>query len=301
MTVFRSSGLTGPVGAAFAAARAMGLPQPEMVSAASLAAQTSAGLNAWAYAGTDEHPFHIGFASRNGVVAATLAAHGVTAAPTALDGRGGLLSGYGAQEKCRLLTDELGARFDTLGVAHKPAPACYFAQSPAQLAARMARETIATADIHSVEIFVSDAAAQFPGCDNRGPMRSRQDAAMSIQFCVASVLLNGAIDERSWGEFNDATVNELAARSRLGVDAGLSRTSPHAQGARIVVKLSSGQTIESRQDDVRSMTHDEVVGRFFAAGDPFVGSARLSEFVGIVERLEKVASVRDAMRPLATA
>ena len=76
--------------------RPSGSTRGAIVVAGSLAAQTAIGFNEWARAGTGEHAFHAGFAARNAVTCAYLAAEGSQAAATALDGPSGLLAGYGS-------------------------------------------------------------------------------------------------------------------------------------------------------------------------------------------------------------
>ena len=93
---------------------------------------------------------------------------------------------------------------------------------------------------------------------------------MSIQFGIASVLTRGAIDERCWSEFANAAVNDLAQRITVIADPALSSASPAKQGARIAVKLRDGRLIERRQDDFRSMSHDDVVHRFMGAAEPTI-------------------------------
>ena len=290
--IFRSTGLVGPTGAAFGAARVLGLSPEAMANAASLATQTASGFNEWAGAGTDEHVFHAGFAARNGVTAALLAASGVTAATSVLDGKSGFLAAFATPERKMALTERLGESFEILRIVHKPAPACFFVQTPAQVAERIARSTgFDPSDIETVEIRTTRAAAEFPGCNNPGPMRTRQDASMSIQFGVAAVLLSRRIAHANWEKFTDPAANALAARSRIIVDESPGRDSDGEAGASVTVRHRSGHLIEDGERDFRSMTRAAVIERFLELSRPHIGEKRAADVVGVIDRLDTVASI----------
>jgi 2-methylcitrate dehydratase PrpD len=74
----------GIFGAAVAGAKALGLDRRGIAAAMGLAASCAAGLRE--NFGTMTKPLHVGFAARNGLECAHLAASGVTAAASALDG-----------------------------------------------------------------------------------------------------------------------------------------------------------------------------------------------------------------------
>jgi 2-methylcitrate dehydratase PrpD len=88
--IHRPTGITGPVAAAAAGARLLGLGIEEATSAVALGANLTLGFNQWAYTGGSEMFFHAGFAARNAVTAVRLAQSGAFASPSALDGDAGL-------------------------------------------------------------------------------------------------------------------------------------------------------------------------------------------------------------------
>src|SRR5690606_20354762 len=94
---FRPTGITGPIAAAAAAAKLLGLAAARTANAVGIAADTVAGYNEWAATGGSEMFFHMGFAARNALVAAELGARGAFVSPTALDGPAGLLAAFGKQ------------------------------------------------------------------------------------------------------------------------------------------------------------------------------------------------------------
>jgi 2-methylcitrate dehydratase PrpD len=292
VAVFRPTPLAGATAGAVAAARVLGLPASQIVAAAALNTHTAAGFNEWVHAGTGEHPFHSGFTGRNAVTSALLARAGATAAATVLDGPSGLLAGFGALARADGLTRDLGGDFEIRQVVHKPAPACFFVQAPCQVAERLVRDNgIRPQDIDRVEIRTTATAARYPGCDNAGPMVTQQDAIMSLQFSVASVLMHGRIAEDNWTDYADPSVAALAARSTVVEDALLTGAQP-AQGVAVTLTLRNGWVLEERQDDFRSMSPDEVDARFLLHAEPCLGHERATRALAVLRSIEDLPDVR---------
>src|SRR5690606_16581576 len=97
-TRFRPTGIAGPIGAAAAAAKLLGLDAAGIADAMAIAANAVAGYNEWAATGGSEMFFQVGFAARNGLASAELAAAGAHASPSALDGPAGLLAAFGKRD-----------------------------------------------------------------------------------------------------------------------------------------------------------------------------------------------------------
>jgi 2-methylcitrate dehydratase PrpD len=292
--IFRPTALAAPTGAAIAAARVYGLSREAMIAAASLATQTANGFNEWAHAGTSEHVYHAGFAARNAVTSVLLAAEGADAAPTLLEGPAGLLAGFGARQRAGLLTATLGREFELLRIVFKPAPACFFVQTPCQVAEALVRSgPLDPESIAAVEIGTTEAALRYPGCDNKGPIDAHQSAIMSLQFSVASVLVAGGILDANWRNFADPAINALAKRSVVIADPVLTAAYPAKQGARITVIGRDGRRLERTKEDFRSLSREEVVQRFLSHAEPWLGQARAREVVECVERLASLPDVRE--------
>jgi 2-methylcitrate dehydratase PrpD len=242
---FRPTGLVGAAGAAAAGARLLRLGEDAATSAIALAANTAGGFNEWAHAGGDEMFFHAGFAARNAVTSVLLARAGARASESALDGRAGLYAAFGRAPGATL---DLGGHWEILAVYHKPAPACNFAQTPAQAALGVRQANpIAPESIEAVVVRSFPEAIAYPGCDHAGPYRTPLQAKMSIQLAVAAALVHGRLDEafyRSCG--GDAAVANLARRVRLEHDAEFAAGFPQRQGAEVIVALKDGRTARHR-------------------------------------------------------
>jgi 2-methylcitrate dehydratase PrpD len=289
--IHRPTGVTGPVAAAAAGARLLGLDAEQATSAIALGANTTLGFNQWAHTGGSEMFFHAGFAARNAVTAARLAQAGAFGSPSALDGEAGLFASL-RKRSAASRVELFRAAPEILAVYHKPVPACNFAQTPCQAALRLAKDhRIDPAGIASIRIRVPRAGAMYPGCDYTGPFAHILQAKMSIQYNVAAALLLGAVSEKNFALLSDAKLHRLIGLMKLEVDDDMTRAYPGLQGGEVEVTDTSGGTQRIRLDNVVNATADDVRTRFRAATAEVLGAARAAEVEAFIDGLDRQADV----------
>lgn len=283
--VRRPTGITGPLAAAAAAARLLGLDAEQTAHALALAANTTGGLNQWGHTGGSEMYFHPGFAARSGLTAALLARAGAYASPTALDGEAGLFASLGRRDAAAALR-LFGGAPEILAVYHKPVPACNFAQTASQAALRLAASgEVAHEQIAAVAIDVPSAAARYPGCDAGGPFERELQAKMSIPFNVAAALVRGRIDEGSFVRLDDPRVQRLLALTTLRIDDTMSAAFPARQAAAVTVQLAGGAVHRRQLDDVVPASAEEVRQRCHAAAAQRLGPAAAARIADAIDAL----------------
>lgn len=295
--IHRPTGITGPVAAAMAGARLLGLDPDQAASALALAANAACGLNQWAHCGGTEMYFHAGSAARSALSAVLLARQGAFAAPDALDGAAGLLAALGRTAgPVRPFRD--GA--EILSVYHKPLPVCNFAQTATQAALQVARSAGFDAGaIEAVVVRVPVAAARYPGCDFRGPFAQPLQAKMSIQYCVAAALVHGAIAEAHFSVPAPDRVSALAARIGLEEDAVLSAAFPALQGAQVQVH-AGGQRFEARLEALVPASAAQVAARLHEAAALHLGTVRalaLDAWLGGLRTAPRAGDLAALLRP----
>jgi 2-methylcitrate dehydratase PrpD len=285
--IHRPTGITGPLAAAAAGSRLLGLNVEQATSAIALSANVTAGFNQWAHTGGSEMFFQAGFAARNAVAAVRLAESGAFASPSALDGEAGLFAALkkrSAASKVELFDREP----EILSVYHKPVPACNFAQTASQAALRLARDGAPAADrIASITVRVPRAGALYPGCDFTGPFAHILQAKMSIQYNVAAALIEGDVSEKNFKLLNDARLHKLIGLMTLEVDDAMTRAYPGKQGGEVEIREAGGATHKLRLDDVVNATAADVRKRFRQAVEAAVGKARAQEIEDCIEGLEQ--------------
>jgi 2-methylcitrate dehydratase PrpD len=294
--LFRPTGLVGPLGAALAGSRLIGLDEDGAVHALALAANTVGGLNQWPHTGASEMYFHPAFAARNAFAAIELAAQGATASEAILEGEAGLFAAFKRARPAAPIELFADGRAEILAVFNKPVPACNFAQTPCQAALRVAAPLrhdrgAGLRAVPSIAVRVPEASKRYPGCDFAGPFASPLQAKMSIQFNVAAALARNGITEDNYRWPDDPAIARLVAIMTLASDPALSAAFPGAQGAEVEVRLADGTRIVERLPDVVAASEPEVRARFRAAAGAVLGDARAAA----IERfIDDIAAERDA-------
>jgi 2-methylcitrate dehydratase PrpD len=302
--IFRPTGTVGPIAAAAACAKLLGLDADQTVTSLALGANAAAGYNEWAATGGSEMFFHTGFAARSGVAAAQLAAGGAYASRTAIDGEAGLLAAF-HRDLAPQIPELFADRAEILSVFFKPVPACNFAQSAAQAAVSIAqRKKLRANDIERVTVRVTRAAALYPGCDVSGPFEHVLQAKMSIHYNVAAALRHGDFDESNYVPQQNSDVLTIATKTRLEIDDELTKAFPAKQGAEVVVQTRAGDELRERVEDVVPTGEAGVRARFATAAAAVLGehqATRLAELVDGLESLADAAVLSRATRPTARA
>jgi 2-methylcitrate dehydratase PrpD len=245
-------------------------------------------LNEWPYCGGDEMFFHPGFAARNAVTAVELARLGAGASDSALDGRAGLFAGLNKSDCVARVAPFSGGPFEILSVYYKPAPACNYAQTACQAALALAtQDGFRSADIESIVVKASAAAAEYPGCDYAGPFERILQAKMSIQYCVAATLARGAIEESNYHLLDAPEIVRLAGITKIETDSAFTGAYPGAQGSEVIVNFG-GRVALTRMDDVIAATPEQIRARFrsactnWRAIEEMVEELEVQEDVGIL-------------------
>ncbi|MGE4241198.1 MmgE/PrpD family protein [Ramlibacter sp.] len=295
--VFRPTAWIGPFGAAMAASRLLRLDESQAIHAAAFACNQAAGLNQWAYAMSTEVFFHAGFAARGGITAALLASQGAVGAESTLEGPAGLVAALGGRERLPLFAQDAAAPLEIEHVYFKPAPVCHFAQTPCQVAARIAETApLSPEAVERVEVRVSAAAAGYPGCDNRSRIDALLAAKSSIQHGVALALLHGIPDEARVRDFADARVARLRQRIDVRVDDDLTRASPKAEGAAIAVHRRDGTQHFESADSIVPLDDAGVLTRFRDTATRHLGAEAAAAIEDLTADLRAVRSIRDLTR-----
>jgi 2-methylcitrate dehydratase PrpD len=287
--IHRPTGVTGPIAAAAACARLLGLDAPTTTSAIALGVNAVAGFNQWAHTGGSEMFFEAGAAARSAVTSARLAQSGAFGSPSALDGEAGLFAAMHRPVPERGITLFDGEP-EILSVYHKPVPACNFAQTACLAAARVAQQhRVKPEAIRSIDIHVPRAGKLYPGCDSVGPFDHVLQAKMSIQYNVAAALINGRVAEANFALLKDAGLHRLLDVTTLSVDHEMTSAFPGLQGGEVEVTTADGVVHRVRLDNVVNATPAEVRARFQEATAQVLGEARMREVEACVDALDDEA------------
>lgn len=215
---FHPTAIAGVFGAVAAGARLSGLDADRTNAAFGLAGSMAAGSMQYLENGGWNKRLHPGLAAQNALLAVDFARAGVKAADRALDGRGGVLTGYTATPDPAELAADLGTRWILADTGIKPYPACRLThgaidaaiQLHAQLDGKLAPDhTLALRISHEANAIVGG-----PDPRKRRPANS-VDAQFSVFFQTAVAFETGAVNWSSYDAVADPAIEALIDRIAL--------------------------------------------------------------------------------------
>lgn len=301
---FRADGhSTHSFGPTFGAAAAAGvlarLGYDQVRHLLSYAAQQASGISCWMR--DEEHiekAFDFGgMPARNGIVAATMVAHGFTAVEDVFAGERNFFVAYGRAPNPQELTRELGSTYEIMNTNIKR----WSVGSPIQASLDSLLDLIRThgikaADVERVVVRVSHQGG------NTVDNRAMPD--ICIQHMCSVMLLDGTVTFNSSHDvkrMRDRKVLALRARIELLGDDELERALPSRQ-AFVTIKLKDGREFQHHTTAVRGtsenpMTRAEVDAKSFELMAPVLSKRRARALCDAVWNIKKLKSARD-LRPL---
>ncbi len=201
----------GTLAASAAASALARLDAGRTACALGIAASMAAGLVA--NFGSMMKPFQVGRAAQNGVLAARLAAAGMSASPDALEHRIGFLNAVSPSGRVRVEGDiQAGREWHILrhGINIKRYPVCYAVHRAIDAVLGVAAQRpLAPGDIAEIEVTLGRVQS---GMLRQHAPRTALDAKFSAEFAVACAILAGRV---GMAELNDAFVADAAVQSLM--------------------------------------------------------------------------------------
>lgn len=301
---YHGTGNVGAFGAAAAGGKILGFSEDLMEQTIGGAAFNSSGLSE----APEEGRGHMkrtfaGMASSAGVRAALLAREGLTGPATALDGVRGFAKAFGGQEaNLETLTRDLGSTWEILDVHYKVYAQDGFIQPMTQaLAAIRASHPFEVADIEEVRLGTHRDARDF----TVGVIRKPHDitsAQFSAYFSAALFLVTGGAGFHEYTEENlhNPEILELSKRVHVEVDDEIqSEWEKHQpRGAKVTVKLRSGEEFQEHVPDLRLLTSVEVDDKVKGLASVALSEDRASHLVDVARNLEELRDVSALARLL---
>lgn len=299
----------GTFGAAAACAHLLDLPADRFAAALALAASMASGIKA--NFGTMAKPFHVGHAARNGLLAALMAARGMTANAAALEHPQGFLDVYngpGSYDADRLFAS-FAAPLDLVepGIAVKRHPCCASTHPAADAMLRLVAEHgLRPDDIAAVRSWTHPRRLRHT---NRPNPVTGLDAKFSVQYVLARAAVDGAIRIEHFRDdaVSDPAVRALMRRVEVAPHPDATMDTDEHFFADVAVTTTSGSLVRTYVDRPlgRDRAHPLPPGALLTKFRDCAGQALAPETVAALERallrLEDVASLRDLSALVAAA
>ncbi|MEW5421460.1 MmgE/PrpD family protein [Amorphus sp. 3PC139-8] len=297
----------GSLAAALTAGRIFGLDGERMAHALGLAFTQMSGTTQFIADGALAKRMGPGFAARNGVLAARLAATGVTGPVRFLEGKAGLFTLHERGEvKPEILRDGIGERWHLLDLSMKPYPCCRCVHSTIQLGLELYEEGIRPDDVVSGTIVLGEVNAGIVGApfvpDHANPVVHAQFNAC---YGLAAALTDGRVGLATYtADRVRAPESALATCFEVTVPGTIEATA--IAPAAIELVLKDGRTVAKRTETMKGspdqpMSEDEIFAKFadclaWGFGADRAASAKLAEAILALESASDVRDVVTAFR-----
>ena len=283
------TGTSGHVGAAAAAARTMGLDHEHVEHAIAAGATQAAGLRIMA--GSDLKSMHPGKAAMDGVLAATLVEHRLTASAKALEGDFGYLAVMSADPAPDRISAELGETWNLTSNGYKLYPSGSLTHPMVDgVIALVTGDDVAPGDVTVIDVRVSPPAARFT--DLPRPT-NRMQAKFSLRHCAAEAAVFRRIgtEELSDEILARPDVVELRDRVKVVADPALGK-----QDADVEITLASGRTLAvqvrgNRGTPSAPLDDDELGAKFRELVGPVLGSESAERLLATCWRVDELTDV----------
>jgi 2-methylcitrate dehydratase PrpD len=233
-----------------AAAKLLGLDAAGIGHALGIATSMGSGIIEANRGGGSVKRLHCGWAAHAGIVAAQCAKAGLTAPPSALEGRFGFYQAFcGGSCDEKELIDGLGERFCVPDIFYKPYPANHFTHAGIDAALRL-RGRVGPEEVEEIALGVATPTLRTIAEPREQKVRpqSGYHAQFSAPFTVAAALLGGGglgldLDDFSDAKARDPRYLELAAKVRPYAEPECDAIFPNQFPAVMKVRLKGGATL----------------------------------------------------------
>jgi len=260
----------GTLAASVAAGRLLKLDTQGLANAMGLAYHQTSGSAQSMRDGVLSKRLGAGFAARNAVTAAALAAEGLTGTRRTLEGNAGLFALYERGEvSSNVLTRELGVSWRVAEYSIKPYPCCRCNHTAIGLGIRLHGQGIRAEDIERMEIRMGEVNWLTVG----EPYDVSRDSVVHAQFnaaySFARALRHGRVDLATYTKPAIADPAIVALTRVIRVVADLSIDSTAIEPASVTLTLKSGRVLELSSDTIKGspqepMTPGELQAKFIA-------------------------------------
>ena len=239
---FHPTSAAGPLGAALAVGKALGLDRATLSDALGIAASSAGGLFAFLGGGGDVKRLHGGMAARNGLMAALFAREGIGAPAGIIETPSGFAQAFAGAAPGEGLALELppAAPFAILDCYFKPYACCRHLQPAMEALIRLREahgltaQTVAAIEVETYSIAAKHADTGW------GDMASAQ---LSFPYGLALALRFGRADLVHYGPETRAGewVREIADRITIRASDEMDALYPGQRPARVTVTTTAGE------------------------------------------------------------
>lgn len=297
---FQASAVLGAIAAAAVAGWLQGLSAGQLGHAMGIALSFAAGPLTYLEHGAESKKLHLGWAARSGLVAAQLAAGGITGPQDVVGSRLSVYELFGTASEPAgpsLLTD-LGKQWHLRSVSFKAWPCCHYLQGFIE-AIEALRTEAGTLPLIALHCHVPEQVVQILclPTDRRDKPQTDIDARFSLSFVVKALLLDGAIAAPTFEPEARSRINASEWPLRLTWEPWSASGFPLCYPARVDATAVDGTQMRHevralRGGPDRPFSQQELHARFMARTQPRLGHDGADAFWHTIVNLGTAAAVR---------
>jgi 2-methylcitrate dehydratase PrpD len=296
-------GTWGTLGAAVAAARLRGQSPEELLEAIRIASSLVLATSfQTAYEGALVRNAYAGVSNQNGLLAADLAACGLTGerdGPATVFG-----TVLGDSFRPHALVEELGTRFEITRGYFKIHSCCRYNHGALDALQSLQKQHGFTwPEVVRVHVDTYGLAARL----NDPHPGTTLAARFSIPYAVGIALVRGSTGPAAFDEsaLKDPSIRALAEQVHVTEDPELTALTPRQRPARVTVELRDARVVSdtvysSRGDPERPFSHEELVQKYRDLAIPVIGVEKAGLAMSAVSRfaqLQCISGLTDHLRP----
>ncbi|MBI3937906.1 MAG: MmgE/PrpD family protein [Betaproteobacteria bacterium] len=307
-------GVCNTFGAAAAAGKLLGLDREKLANAFGIAGAEASGIKASMVTMTKSYV--AGGSARDGITAAQLAQMGYTGPRDVMEARDGFLQTFGDGASGDKMLENLGDPFEFVspGLTLKSYPSCTHTHTGIHAALGLKREhNIRPEQVESVECAVSPVVADFLQWHDP---RDKVEAKFSMEFCVASALVEGKLDMDNFTEekLTSPATRALMRCVRMSVSPELARLGYNPEiapsGCILTIRMKNGTEYVRRQykgpwEPETPPTWEALGAKFRSCARVVLPTERVDRAMALLrdlEQLDDIGGLMDLVRgPLPTA
>ena len=290
----------GVFGAAVAASKILKLSWERTADALGSAGTQASGLEEFVIDGSASQFLNPGHATLSGILSALLAKEGFSGSHTILEGQRGFCKAFSDKDDTSIIIDKLGEEYQILKVYFKPYPTCRCMHSAVDAIFKLAKEHfIQPEDVKEVRVRTYSYNIDFM-CGP--PPQTIAHARLHMPYCLACSLVEGQLTVKDFTneKLRDAKILALMKKIKfIAADDELNQFAPHLMGTIVTMVTKDDKHYEERValpkgEPENPMSEKELKEKFetlaFFRG---IDEKKISEIVGVINRLEKIDDTVD--------
>ncbi len=294
--------LFGFLGAAAMSGKIFGLDEERMTNALGLAYHQCGGAGSGVGDGALAKRMGPGLAAKAGITSALMAERGITGERDPLEGRTGLFNTYmGGDYDVKILTADLGKRFEGVNIGDKPYPCCGLTHACIDAAlALMSKYDIKAEQIRNITVYGGDPVyglSQPP--EIKLAPRTITDAQFSVPWVVATALVKGkvTVDDFTEEALKRQDILNVTKKITARLDTAMNRHGVGPGG--VIITMNDGTEYKEEVEHClgsveRPMTFEDCTRKFRECAACSIKPLHADKVDKVIEMISQLEKLDDA-------